>query len=326
MPEQLSLFGDENTLFNTGVQQLFEMDFRGCVETLTRYFKLFPWGREPSKEISISEFWLENLGSGNRAEIDPVEAERRYLLWLEFEEAFGHPWPGNSIERSFQARYFSRIADGLLAQGGHVEAAKLPGGTLTGLIYLLAGRADPAITSLQALIAAEPGKTRVYGYLGDAYALRGDLHTARICYREAFAMGPGQVDIAHLYDSELRERLEALEREESVENDPLGWFPVIAHLDGFFERRIFRELEELREWLKHYLELLKIYGRDEDKAHVPQLFYHAMVISDNASIMKFIKKVDLIQVRQSMKEWHPALFARYMRQLEKMGSRPKRHP
>jgi len=50
-----------------------------------------------------------------------------------------------------------------------------------------------------------------------------------------------------------------------------------------------------------------------------------MVISDYASIMKFIKKVDLIQVRQSMKEWHPALFARYMIQLEKIGSRPKWH-
>lgn len=62
MPEQLSLFGDENTLFNTGVKQLFEMDFGGCVETLARYFKLFPWGRKPEKEISISEFWLENLG------------------------------------------------------------------------------------------------------------------------------------------------------------------------------------------------------------------------------------------------------------------------
>ena len=326
MPEQLSLFGDENTLFNTGVQQLFEMDFGGCVETLTRYFKLFPWGREPGKEISISEFWLENLGSGNRAEIDSAEAERRYFLWLEFEEAFGHPWPENSIERSFQARYFSRIVDELLAEGGHVGATKLPGGTPPGLIFLLAGRADPAIASLQALIAAEPGKARVYGYLGDAYALRGDLRTARVCYREAFAIGPDQVDIAHLYDSELRERLEALDREKSVEDDPLGWFPVIAHLDGFFEPRIFRELEELREWLKHYLELLKIYGRDEDNAHVPGLFYHAMVISDNAPIMKFIKKVDLIQVREKMKEWHPALFARYMRELERIGSRPKRHP
>jgi tetratricopeptide (TPR) repeat protein len=325
MSEQLSLFGDENTLFNTGMQQLFTMDFAGCIETLKRYFKLFPWGREPSKEISISEFWQKKLGSGNRADIDPAEAERRYLLWLEFEEAFGHPWPENSLERSFQVRYFSQIADGFV-KDGYVEAATLPGGIPTGLLYLLAGRSDPAIASLQALIAAEPGQARAYGYLGDAYSLRGDLRTARICYREAFAMGPDQVDIARLYDTELRERLEALKREEVIENDPPGWFPVIAHLDGFFEPRIFRELEELKEWLNHYLDLLKVYVRDEDKAHIPRLFYHAMVISDNASIMKFIKKVDLIQVRERMKEWHPALFARHMRRLEKIGSGPKGHP
>jgi tetratricopeptide (TPR) repeat protein len=322
MSEQLSLFSDENTLFNTGLQQLFEMDFRGCLETLERYFRLFPWGRETSKEILISKFWLEKLGTENEAIMEPAEAERRYLLWLEFEKTFGYPWSEKKIERGFQVPYFSRIADGLV-KGGHGETATLPGGTPIGLMYLRAGRPDPAIASLQVLIAAEPGHARVYGYLGDAYALKGDLATARVCYREAFAMGPGQVDIAHLYDSELTERLEALEREESVEKDPLGWFPVIAHLDGFFERRTFRELEELRGWLKHYLDLLKTYGGDEEEAHVPSLFYHAMVISDNAPIMKFIKDVDMIEVRQRMKKWHPALFAWHMRELGKIGSRPK---
>lgn len=324
MAEQLSLFGDENTLFNTGLQQLFEMDFARCLETLGRYRKLFPWGRDPSKEIAISEFWLERLQSANRANVQPAEAERRYHLWLEFEETFGHPWPEKSLERDLQIQYFSRIADGL-AKSEHGKAAKLPGGTPTGLMYLLAGRPDSAIASLQVLIAAEPEHARAYGYLGDAYALSNDLRTARICYREALTMALGQVDIAHLHDSELRERLEAFERKEGVDSDPLGWFPTIAQLDGFFERRIFRELEGFREWLKRYIDLFKTYGRDGDKAHVPRLFYHAMVLSDNASIMRFTKKVDLIDVRKRMKEWHPALFARHMRELEKIDSRSKRY-
>ena len=99
MAEQLSLFGDENTLFNTGLQQLFEMDFVGCLETLKRYRKMFPWGRDTSEEIVICEFWLEKLENTNRDNLKPAEAERRYHLWLEFEEAFGHPWPEQSIER-----------------------------------------------------------------------------------------------------------------------------------------------------------------------------------------------------------------------------------
>jgi len=316
MAEQLSLFGDENTLFNTGLEQFFEMDFGRCLETLGRYRKLFPWGRDTGKAIAISKFWLEKLGSADRINIEPAEAERRHHLWLEFEETFGHSRREDSIERDFQVQYFSQIAAGL-DKSEYSEAARLPGGTPFGLIYLLAGRPDPAIASLQVLIAAEPGDGRIYGYLGDAYALRGDLRTARICYREAFAMGPDQVDIAHLHDRELRERLEALQHDEMFDGDPVGWFPVVAQLEGCFEQRIFRELEEIKEWLKQYLQLLKIYGRDGDKAHVPRLFYHAMVLSDNASIMRFIKKVDLIEVRQRMKEWHQDLFAFYMRELEK---------
>ena len=57
MAEQLSLFGDENTLFNTGLQQLLEMDFGGCLETLERYRKMFPWGRDTGKEMVIL-VWL----------------------------------------------------------------------------------------------------------------------------------------------------------------------------------------------------------------------------------------------------------------------------
>ena len=71
------------------------------------------------------------------------------------------------------------------------------------------------------------------------------------------------------------------------------------------------------------MDLVKTYGKTRDDDLVPPLFYHAMVLSDNASMMKFIKKVDLVEVRQRMKKWHPVLFGRHMRELEKKESRSK---
>lgn len=59
-----------------------------------------------------------------------------------------------------------------------------------------------------------------------------------------------------------------------------------------------------------------MYSRNEDLSLVPGLFYHAMVLSDNAPMMRFIKKVELSELRRKMKEWHPALFAKHLRLLE----------
>ncbi len=56
MSEQLSLFGEENTLFNEGIEKLREMAFTGCMETLDRYHKLFPWGRDVSQEMAMAQF------------------------------------------------------------------------------------------------------------------------------------------------------------------------------------------------------------------------------------------------------------------------------
>jgi tetratricopeptide (TPR) repeat protein len=315
MPEQLSLFGEENTVFNSGVQQLLAMDFTGCLETLERYRKLYPWGRDVGRELQVASFWKERQDQLNSLRIDAVEAERRYCLWLEFEEAFGHPWRRGSIEEQLQVQYFSVIA-GELESGETSEATTLPEGTPAGLVYLLARRADRAIASFQALIALDSENARAYGYLGDAYVLRGDSRTARICYREALVMEAAQVDLKRLQDAELKERLEELRGDESFDGDPLEWFPVRAQLDGICARRVFRDLEELKQWLQRYLELVKAYDKHGDEALVPRLFYHAMVLSDNASMMRFIKKAELAEIRRRMKEWHPGLFARYMRGLE----------
>jgi len=316
MTEQLSLFGDENTQFNEGMQQLLEMDFSRCLETMDRYGRLFPWGREVRRVMELADFWKGRLGKIAWRHIGAAEAEQVFQFWVEFEDAFGYPWPRDTLEDQFQKRYFSKLLSHT-ASGWEAQTTKLPGGMPLGLLYLLAQRSDSAIVALQNLIASEPGNAMAYGYLGDAYFLRGDLKTARICYREAFVMEAEKVDLKRLQDRELKGKLEEFLAHGSFGSDAMAWFPVEAQLDGFFEPRKFRDLEEVKAWLKLYLDLSKAHGKSKDQALVPRLFYHGMTISDNASMMGFIKKVDLPGVRAKLKEWHPVLFARHMAQLEK---------
>jgi tetratricopeptide (TPR) repeat protein len=315
MSEQLSLFGDENTLFDSGVQQLLDMDFDGCLKTLDRYEKLFPWGRDVSSITEAASFLGQRLKDLNWQGIDPHEAERIYHIWLEFERAFGCPWEKDSVEAKLQVRFLVGLVDALDPSAGSTEPM-LPGGTPVGLLYILAGRPDEAISALQSLIAAQTENATAYGYLGDAYFLRGDAKSARLCYREAFLLAPDRIDLERLLDSQLKDMLQNLQEDESLDEDPFYWFPVRAQLDGFFETRRLRDLDDLKHWLDRYLDLEKVHSRQPQKDLLPKLFYHAMVLSDNADMMRFIKKVEILDVRKKMKEWHPYLFARHMRVLE----------
>jgi len=316
MSEQLGLFADENILFNTGLQRLLEMDFGGCIQTLQRYKDFYPCGRDVTSVMEVALFLRTRLHQINWNRMDMADAERCYRVWLEFESTLGYPWKTGSLEENLQIGYFSRLANGLAA-GGYSKATTIPSDVPMGLIYLLAHRPDDAIASLQALIAEAPEKenARVYGYLGDAYLLQSDLRAARICYREAFVMAPDQVDLMRLKDREIKERIEDVGQGEELDGDTLDWFLVRAQLDGIFEPRVLRDLGSLRHWINRYSNLLNAYTKREDKALLPRLFYHAMVLSDNAEILQHVKKVKLVEIRQMMKTWQPALFAKYMRLL-----------
>jgi len=318
MAEQLSLFAEENTLFNIGTQRLLKLDFAGCLETLGRYRKLYPWGRDVSSVIEMASFFGTKLVKETGRAVDPKEGERRYRIWREFEAAFGYPWRTDSIEEKLQVQYFSMLTDGLIS-GGYSEMAVLPDGTPVGLIYLLARRTKEAVSSLQASIRDKPNNAATYGYLGDAYFLLGDVRRARRCYLEAFAVEPTEVDLTRLQDVEIKELLNGLAEEEEFDEDPIAWFPVAAQLEEIFERRVSTDLEDLDRWVTRYLELLEGYKKHEDGASIPRLFYHAMVLSDNAQMMKNVKKMDLLEIRRNMKKWQPVLFARYMKTVEPTG-------
>ena len=316
MTEQLSLFAEENVTFNTGVQQLLDLDFAGCLETLEHYRDSFPWARDVSFEIEMASFLHVRLADANWGAINPQEAEKRCQIWQEFQTAFGYPWNPDSIGDKLEVRYFSMLVDGLRS-GTCSETSRLPDGTPVGLFFVLARRPKEAIRALQASLRDKPDDAAAYGYLGDAHFLLHDIRRARVCYREAFAIEPMEVDLERIKDDELKEFLDLLGDDEEVGGNHVAWFPVVARLERIFEPRVSSDLEDLNRWIVQYLELLEAHQEEGDRTLIPKLFYRAMVLSDNAHMMKHVNNIDLPSIRRDMKRWHPALFGRYMRQLQR---------
>jgi tetratricopeptide (TPR) repeat protein len=317
MFEQLGLFGEENTVYNEGIEHLLEFRFSLALDKLRDYSRFFPWAREVLREIEMAGFWMERLG---RDEWDPSLEEdplRVYGLWLEFENAFGYPWEGHRVEHKFQTALFSRLAEGV-ERRFDLNLHALPGGTPMGLFFLRAGDVERAVTRLQAHIRAEPLNPLALGYLGDAHMLRADREAALACYQRAFAFGPGQVDRDHILCPELMEALRQFESEQVDEGRSIDWFAVSAQLGGFFKPVILDGLEEVKAWHKRFCRLLEGEGgrgKGEDPRRGPMLFFHAMVLSDNAHAAVYAPGLDLIELRKTMKEIDEHLFSLHIRRL-----------
>jgi hypothetical protein len=54
-----------------------------------------------------------------------------------------------------------------------------------------------------------PHNAALYGYLGDAYYLRGEPIVARRCYREACLIDPAAIDWRHIEDTDLKQLKQA---------------------------------------------------------------------------------------------------------------------
>lgn len=320
MHEQLSLFGEENTALNTGIRHLLEMRFAAAAETLRDYSRLFTWGKDVGKEIAQAEFWIKRLGTESWDPALEKDPEGVFRIWLEFEDAFGYPWGEHGAEHKLQIAMFSRLAAAITARFDG-KSHTLSCGTPIGLFFLRAGDADAAVSWLQAHIRVEPENARAYGYLGDAHMLRSDREAALACYQRAFAIDPGDVDTAHIICLELVQELRAFESEQEFECRDVAWFPALAQLNGIFKPIELKDLDQLKTWHARLDRLVDKHSKKRDLSRNPMVFYHAMVISDNASMAGCVPGLDLIEVRKTMKEIDEDLFSLHIRQLRERESK-----
>jgi len=313
--KQLSLFAQKDMpLVNEGIQALKSLDLDRAIELFEKHRKLFPKGLDVTPKIALAQFLLDGLRGAPTEQ--PHRAGHLCRLWKSFEDyarSVG-AWQQSTVPK-IKIAFYEKVAQEA-EQAGLAEAAFISEDIPLGYVLLQAGQYERAIQSLQACILESPDRADVYAYLGDAYWLRGDMRTARQCYREACFIDPAVIDWDHLQDEELKELRNDLLLEYGFDKEAaVAWLPSHARISGLFEPKVLRLHEGLKETVDAYLILQKALARKESPHLAAKLFFIGIIVCENEESFKLVKKIDLIQVRKAMKQANPDLFAEFLEKI-----------
>ena len=313
--KQLSLFEQgDMTLVNQGIQAFRRLELEKAVDFFRRHQQLYPKGYDVGLRIAVAERLLDGM---REAPLDPGDgAAHFYRLWDSIESrARATGGQESTLLADIKTAFFEFVL-GEVERAGMMDGCRLHGDVPVGLILMHAGRYDDAITSLQSCIRETPHDAGLYGYLGDAYWLRGERRIARQCYREACLIDPSGMDWGHLLDEELRELQDDLLLEYGLNPDlATAWLPSHARISGLFERKGVRVHDGLKEMVQEYLTVEKTLKKKHDPKLAAGLFYRGLILCENQESLRFVKTIDLIHVRRRMKEVNPNLFAEFLESL-----------
>jgi tetratricopeptide (TPR) repeat protein len=237
-------------------------------------------------------------------------------LWNSFEDYVKSEHLGReAYTAEIKSAFFARVIEEA-ERCGLADCPSLAGDFPLGYILLQTKRYEEAIASLQSCIPGAPHNAALYGYLGDAYWLRGDRQVARRCYREACLVDPAGIDWRHLQDEDLKELKHDLWLEYGLDPElALAWLPSHARINGLFERKVVRLHDGLKEMVDEYLALEKTLAKEKTPKPAARIFFKGMILCENGESLKFVKKIDLMQVRRIMKEANPDLFADFLKRV-----------
>jgi tetratricopeptide (TPR) repeat protein len=311
-PRQISLF-DKNdlTLVNQGIQALAGLQLPLAVELFQKHQRIYPKGYDVTPRLAAAEALLQGFQQA------PAEPRQRVAhlcrFWNSFEErARSEKLLPDELAATIKLSYFGKLLQEL-EQLGLAGTGELIEGLPVGYIHLQVGQYDRAIQSLQASIAAAPQQAALYGTLGDAYWLRGNPGVARQCYQEALLIDAEAVDWGQLKDGELKALYGELLSEYGADAAlTRAWLPSHARINGLFARRVLRLHDGLKEFVDETLAIQKALVREQSPLRQARLFFRALVLCENEESLRYVKKVDLIQLRRWMKQVSPALFSEFL--------------
>jgi tetratricopeptide (TPR) repeat protein len=315
MSEQLLLFQDEYILFNDAVRSLAALDFDSALTAFQRHQDLYQGNGDVDKMMGIAAFLRQGLSACS--ETGPDRPGSLFAVLRAFESSPEATQPGcgdiiSQIRVSFY-RLMVRAVEAVPLSDSAYLSTHIP----IGYAYLHTGQYDRAIRSLQACLIATPDNAAVYGYLGDAYFLRGETDVARQVYLAACLIDPETVDWDHLQDGALRELLAELEQEEGCgEVLSRQWLPSHAYVRGVFGPKKIRLKDEFVAFVNGYLDLKRAYAHAPSTAQAARLFLKGIVLCDNEPSLRLIKGIDFAEVRREMKAANAPLFASYLRRIE----------
>ncbi|MCX5828274.1 MAG: hypothetical protein NTV58_09785 [Deltaproteobacteria bacterium] len=347
--DQISLFEEPYTLLNGGVAALKALRLTEAQEKFREYGELYRDFGAVDIYLKLTEFLHEGLAGIDRTA--PDAPGHLWRLWKDFEKHTATmKIPGAGLLSDLQSVYF-RMTTTVMETLGIAEAPWFDESLPTGLLYMEAGACDRAITALQTCIPKSADNASVYGYLGDAYLLRGDTEVARRCYLEACLVNPAGIDWEHLKDEALLS-LRATLRDEYPEGENAGdgistgvdfrkevsatgagrndaltlalaWLPAHAYAAGLFKPKIIRLKDEFTAFLGDFQVLEKRYRKDNSSQIGASLFFRAIIMCDNETSLRLIKGMDFADIRRQMKEINPELFVDYLRVIKERKKTPR---
>jgi tetratricopeptide (TPR) repeat protein len=313
--EQMPLFEDEFMLLNDASSALRALRPDDALALLDKHRALYPGSHDADRNARIAIFLKQGLSGTPPA--GPARPSYLFRLWDSFEQFCQSLGPGIAAADEFLNPIFHKIVDAI-DEGGIADTDFLAEGIPVGYAHLQIGEYDRAIRSLQASLAAAPDNAAIYGYLGDAYFLRGDRATARHLYFEACLIEPAAVDWTHLRDSELKDLFERIPDEYGFDSElACQWFPVCAYVRGLFAPKLIRLRDEFKAFTGRHMALKKHALRTPSPSLPAKLFLQGIVLCDNEPFLTLFKGIDFADVRREMKEANAEIFAQYLKQIDR---------
>ncbi|MCG6534797.1 MAG: hypothetical protein L7F78_08925 [Syntrophales bacterium LBB04] len=312
--EQIPLFEDEFMLLNDATAALVALRLDNALELLKRFSELYRSGKDVERKFKIASFLKEGLSAAPPS--GPDRPPYLFQVWRSFEAFCRFLGPDGATVVELRRPFFHSVV-AAIEESRLADSAFLAEGIPVGYAHLQTGDHDRAIRSIQACLIATPDNAAIYGYLGDAYLMRGDREVARQVYFMACLIDPVVIDWNHLRDDQLKDLLERLPEE--YDCDPslaCEWLPAYAYVQGIFRPKQIRLWEEFKTFTEGYFELKKTIRKTPSPSLTAKLFLRGIILCDNEIFMKKIKGIDFAEVRREMKEANASLFAAYLKQID----------
>lgn len=316
--EQLWLFQDRDMLLNSGILELIRLNLDAAREAFNRYQELYHDRDAIDSEIKLTDFLIK--GFSRVPDTCPERPAHLYRLWTSFESYLQSvSFVGKNIVSKIKYSFFRKIHEAV-EQCNLTDALYISDTIPTGYVYMQIKEYNLAIKSLQSCIPVTPDNAAIYGYLGDAYMLRGepgDTNVSRQCYLEAYLIDPGGIDWRHIKDIALLELRDQIIEEYNLEDSlALEWLPSYAYIQGIFKPKTLKLNDGLKEFVKEYLNIKKAYDKKQASDLKAKLFIRSIILCDNEYYLKFIKSIDFMDIRRLMKDMNSDLFRRYLKFIE----------
>ena len=298
--DQLSLFSNENITKSGIIQNILNLNFAQARQDIEHFKELFPTLQQAS-ETFICDYWIV---------YDSVQDEEQKIeQWYDFEKQFKASSLRFAFFEQLKRNYFSHICRKIEENSpDRLYISHTP----TGLLYILAGDFENAVKVLEQTIAQSKHTAQLYGYLGDAYFLKGHKEWAGICYREAFETEPEDVDLDFLQDSSVTDLIDYVRTELEDDENYLTWVVSYGSVERIFPFKYFIKSSSLTPHVREFFSLKNRYEKNQKADIKGKLFYQSLLLSENQNLLSSIEEIDLTLVRSLMRELNPLLFSSYL--------------